>query len=129
MDAAQGVPPAQRNRLCELRRALDVLLSNGGRGLLSDPRLKQVALSFLRYIEGTTPAARGTAHYDLFTTFGRMAQNPGICPTASLYVLLDRSLAHLTPQVVPLNGPDLATHPRVTQRARPDGCLREIVSL
>jgi hypothetical protein len=87
--------PTQINRTCEIRRMLDVLLQqNGGQTLLNDPNVQKVILDLLRYIEGKTD---GVPHYDLFTTLGRMAQNPGICAPSDAYNLLDKALAYYTP--------------------------------
>jgi len=93
---AAALPVAQRNRLCELRRSLDVLLlQGGGKQLLSDPNVQATVLALLHYIEGKPDH---TPHYDLFTGLGRMAQNPGLCKPHQTYRLLDQGLAYLTPQ-------------------------------
>ncbi len=87
--------PSQINRTCEIRRLLDVLLQqNGGQTLLNDPNVQSVVLNLLRYVEGKTD---GVPHYDLFTTLGRMAQNPGICAPSDAYNLLDKALLYYTP--------------------------------
>lgn len=97
---AQGLDPTQRNRLCELRRSLDVLLlQNGGQQLLNDPNVSATVVALIHYVEGKLD---GTPHYDLFTGLGRMAQNPGAaggrCDPHNLYNLLDAAFAYLTPE-------------------------------
>jgi hypothetical protein len=87
---AATLPPESINRMCEVRRMLDVLLQqNGGQRLLDDPNVQRVVLSLVQYVEGKKD---GTPHYDLFTTLGRMAQNPGICSPTDAYNLLDKAL-------------------------------------
>lgn len=93
--AAASLPPESVSRMCEVRRMLDVLLQqHGGQRVLDDPNVKAVILNLMAYVEGKTD---GKEHYDLFTTLGRMAQNPGICSPADAYDLLDRTLAFYTP--------------------------------
>ena len=93
--AAASLPADKISKLCEVRRMLDALLQqNGGQRLLDDPNVLRVTVSLLQYIEGKKD---GKPHYDLFTTLGRMAQNPGICPPTEAYGLLDKALAFYTP--------------------------------
>lgn len=96
--AAQHLPPQQRNRMCELRRALDVLLQQqGGQNLINDPGVKKVILTVLDYVEGKLD---GRPHYDLFTGLGRMAgAGTASCDPAAPWQLLDNLLGYLTPQV------------------------------
>ncbi|MBS2020856.1 MAG: hypothetical protein JST92_00475 [Deltaproteobacteria bacterium] len=92
---AATLPANKINRMCEIRRLLDVLLEqNGGNKVLDDPAVTSVLLALLDYIQGKGYAA---PHYDLFTTLGRMAGNPGICAPADAYNLLDKLLGWLTP--------------------------------
>jgi hypothetical protein len=96
---AATLPANQINRLCEVRRMLDVLLQqNGGQKLLDDPDVQKVLMNLIHYIEGAGTGSDGKPHYDLFTTLGRMAQNPSICSPADAYDLLDNALAYYTPQ-------------------------------
>ncbi len=101
--AAEALPPGQRNTLCEIRRTLDFLVNqDGGDKLFNDPNVNAVLVALLNYIQGDyTPPAGTTAtpHYDLFTTFGLMAQNPGVCDPQITYDLLDKALVYLTPTV------------------------------
>ena len=84
-----------RNELCEFRRTLDFLLSqNGGAKLFNDPTVKATLLALLDYVQGVGYA---TAHYDLFSTLGKMAANPGICEPATAYDVLDKAFLYLTP--------------------------------
>ena len=93
--AAASLDPSQINRMCEVRRMLDVLVQqNGGQKLLDDPNVQTVVLHLIQYIEGRVD---GSTHYELFSTLGRMAQNPGICKPSDAYDLLDRALAYYTP--------------------------------
>src|SRR5216110_892406 len=47
---AKELPQDQRNRICELRRSLDILLQeNGGTNLIEDPKVEKVLLSLLDY--------------------------------------------------------------------------------
>lgn len=100
LTAAQAVdlPAAQRNRMCELRRALDVLLKqNGGTTIINDPEVKKVLLSLLDYLQGNTD---GQTHYDLLTPLGRMAAaQSAVCDPATLWQLLDGMLGYLTPSI------------------------------
>jgi hypothetical protein len=95
---AQDLPVAQRNRMCELRRMLDVLLlQNGGSNLFNDPGVKRVLLSLLDYVQGKTD---GLTHYDLFTGMGRMAASQtSACDPAQGWKLIDNLLGYLTPAV------------------------------
>jgi hypothetical protein len=95
---AQDLPVAQRNRMCELRRMLDVLLvENGGSNLLNDPGVKRVLLSLLDYVQGKTD---GLKHYDLFSGIGRMAASQtSACDPAQGWKLIDNLLGYLTPAV------------------------------
>ena len=90
--------PADRNRICELRRTLDIfLLQQGGTRLIDDPAVKQVLISLLDYVQGKTD---GKEHYDLFTGLGRMASaDSTTCDPAAIWTLLDNGLGYLTPQV------------------------------
>ncbi len=99
---ASALPASQRNSLCELRRTLDFLLNqNGGNQLLNNPQVTSVLVALLNYVQGNYAASstdpHPAPHYDLFTTFGLMAQNPGVCDPAVTYDLLDKLLAYLTP--------------------------------
>jgi len=101
---AENLLPSQRNPLCEIRRTLDFLLNqNGGNELLNNPQVTQVLLSLLNYVQGSYPASptdpTPSPHYDLFTTFGLMAQNPGVCDPQTTYDLLDNLFGYLTPPV------------------------------
>jgi len=93
--------PSALNPLCEVRRTLDFLVNqNGGAKLFNDPAITAVLISLLNYVQGdyTPPSGQtATTHYDLFTTFGLIAQNPGICSPANTYDLLDKVLLYLTP--------------------------------
>ena len=93
---AQDLPIEKRNRMCELRRTLDILLQqNGGSNLVNDPQIKKVLLSLLDYVQGKTD---GTTHYDLMTPIGRMAgADTASCDPAALWTLLDNLFGYLTP--------------------------------
>ncbi|HUJ24484.1 MAG TPA: hypothetical protein VLW85_00585 [Myxococcales bacterium] len=93
---AQDLPDAQRNRMCELRRTLDVLLNqNGGNAIIGNPDVRKVVLSLLDYVQGKTD---GQTHYDLLTPLGRMAAaDSATCDPAALWTLLDTMLGYLTP--------------------------------
>ena len=95
--AAANLPADQRNRMCELRRTLDVLLNqNGGNAILNDPDVKKVLLSMLDYVQGKTDSV---THYDLLTPLGRMAAaDTASCDPAALWQLLDDMFGYLTPQ-------------------------------
>jgi hypothetical protein len=95
---AKDLPVAQRNRMCELRRMLDVLLlQNGGATILNDPSVKRVLLSLLDYVQGKTD---GKTHYDLFTGIGRMAASrTSACDPAQGWKLIDNLLGYMTPAV------------------------------
>ena len=94
---AKDLPVEKRNRMCELRRALDVLLQqNGGSALINDPNVRKVLLSLLDYVQGKTD---GQTHYDLLTPVGRMAgANTASCDPAALWMVLDHLFGYLTPQ-------------------------------
>jgi hypothetical protein len=94
---AKDLPFEKRNRMCELRRTLDILLEqNGGSALINDPQVKKVLLSLLDYVQGKTD---GAPHYDLLTPLGRMASaNTNACDPAALWALLDNLLGYLTPR-------------------------------
>ena len=97
--AAQSLPPESINRMCEVRRMLDVLVGqDAGKKILEDPAVLRVTLRLLHYVQGAGEGSDGRPHYDLFTTLGRMAQNPGVCAPSDLYDFLDRTLAYFTPQ-------------------------------
>ena len=84
---AEALPASERNPLCEIRRTLDFLVNqNGGAKLFNDPAVTSVLVSLLNYIQGN-PSANPVVppHYDLFTTFGLMAQNPGVCDPTTTY--------------------------------------------
>jgi hypothetical protein len=93
--------PSSLNSLCEVRRTLDFLVNqNGGAKLFKDPAITAVLVALLNYVQGdyTPPSGQtATTHYDLFTTFGLIAQNPGVCSPANTYDLLDKALIYLTP--------------------------------
>jgi len=95
---AKDLPADQRNRMCELRRTLDVLLQqNGGTNIINDPNVKKVLLSLLDYLQGNTD---GKTHYDLLTPLGRMAAaQTAACDPAALWQLLDAMLGYLTPSI------------------------------
>ncbi|MFN2548732.1 MAG: hypothetical protein ABR567_15000 [Myxococcales bacterium] len=97
--AAQDLPVEKRNRICELRRTLDILLEqNGGSNLVNDPQVRKVLLSLLDYVQGKTDPDRQT-HYDLLTPVGRMAAaDTNVCDPAALWTLLDETFGYLTPQ-------------------------------
>ena len=94
---AATLAPAQRNRLCELRRALDVLLQqNGGQKLLDDPNVHRVTIALLDYIQGKPPFT--APHYDLITGLGRVAAaDSSVCDQGAGWSLIDNLLASLTP--------------------------------
>ena len=96
---AAQLAPGQINRMCEVRRMLDVLLQqNGGQTLLNDPNVQTVVVSLLQYLQGKPPTSLdGVPHYDLFTTLGRMAQNEGICSPRDAYDTIDKVLLYYTP--------------------------------
>lgn len=96
---AAKLAPGQRNKLCELRRALDVLLQqNGGQRLLDDPAVKVVVHSLLDYIQGKAPYDK--PHYDLVSGLGRMAgADSNVCDPAAPWTLIDNLLGYLTPAV------------------------------
>ena len=85
---------ATRNQLCEVRRTLNFLLDKGGARLFDDPAVVATIKALLDYVQGIGYAG---AHYDLFTTLGKMAANPGICQPATAYDVLDKALLYLTP--------------------------------
>ena len=86
---------ATRNELCEFRRTLDFLVAqNGGGKLFDDPAVTATLIALLDYVQGK---GYSTDHYDLFTTLGKMAANPGICAPHDVYDLLDWGLLYLTP--------------------------------
>jgi hypothetical protein len=93
--------PSSLNPLCEVRRTLDFLVNqNGGAKLFKDPAITAVLVALLNYIQGNyTPPSGQTAtpHYDLFTTFGLIAQDSAACSPANTYDLLDKALIYLTP--------------------------------
>lgn len=92
---AASLPAGKINRMCEVRRTLDVLLQqNGADKVLNDPNLTAVLLALLDYAQGKGYAR---PHYDLFTTLGRMAGNPGVCEPLNAYALIDKLLGWLTP--------------------------------
>jgi hypothetical protein len=93
---AKDLPVAKRNRMCELRRTLDVLLQqNGGSNIVNDPSVKKVLISLLDYVQGKTD---GKEHYDLLAPVGRMAgAHTAECDPAALWTLLDNLLGYLTP--------------------------------
>jgi hypothetical protein len=93
------LPVDQRNRMCELRRTLDVLLNqNGGNAIINDPDVKKVLLSLLDYIQATGPYAGQPQHFDLLTPLGRMASaDTAVCDPAALWQLLDSMFGYLTP--------------------------------
>ena len=95
---AKELPPPARNRLCELRRALDVLLlQNGGMRVLGDPDVRRVIFALFDYLQGKTD---GTPHYELFSALGRMAAaQSASCDPAALFNLADAALGYLTPQI------------------------------
>ena len=97
---AESLPADQRNRICELRRALDVLLQqNGGINIVNDPDVKKVLISLLDYIQGNTTPDHQT-HYDLLVPVGRLAAaNTAVCDPAALWQLLDNMLGYLTPSI------------------------------
>jgi len=97
--AAKDLPVEKRNRMCELRRTLDILLQqNGGSNLVNDPQIRKVLLSLLDYVQGKTDPDHKT-HYDLLTPIGRMAAaDTNVCDPAALWTLLDRMFGYLTPQ-------------------------------
>ncbi len=94
---AANLPPEKRNRICELRRALDVLLQqNGGQKLLDDPNVHRVTVALLDYLQGKPPFT--APHYDLITGIGRIAgADPGVCDPAAGWSLLDNLLGSLSP--------------------------------
>lgn len=94
---AANLAPEKRNRICELRRALDVLLQqNGGQKLLDDPNVHQVTVALLDYIQGKPPFT--SAHYDLITGIGRMAgADSSVCDQGAGWSLIDNLLIYLTP--------------------------------
>ena len=96
---AESLPIGQRNRMCEIRRTLDVLLQqNGGSNLVNDPQIQKVLLSLLDYVQGKN-TADGKTHYDLMTPLGRMAgADTAECKPAALWTLLDDMFGYLTPQ-------------------------------
>ncbi len=96
---AANLQPAQRNRICELRRALDVLLQqNGGQKLLDDPNVHAVTIALLDYIQGKPPFT--APHYDLITGVGRMAgADSSVCDQGAGWSLIDNLLGYLTPAV------------------------------
>ncbi len=91
--------PAQRNRICELRRALDVLLQQkGGQKLLDDPNVHRVTIALLDYVQGKPPFT--AAHYDLMTGIGRIAgADSSVCDQGAGWSLIDNLLGYLTPAV------------------------------
>lgn len=93
---AESLPAAQRSRICELRRMLDVLLqSTGSASIVNDANLRTVLLSLLDYMQGKLD---GTPHYDLLTPIGRMAgAQTASCDPAALWTLLDNLLGYLDP--------------------------------
>lgn len=92
---AASLPAGKINRMCEVRRTLDVLLQqNGADKVLNDPNLTAVLLALLDYVQGK---GYSKPHYDLFTTMGRMAGNPGVCDPLNAYALIDKLLGWLTP--------------------------------
>ncbi len=97
---AESLPVEKRNRMCELRRTLDVLLQqNGGTNLIDDPQIQKVLLSLLDYVQGKTDPDHKT-HYDLMTPLGRMAgADTASCDPAALWTLLDNMFGYLTPQM------------------------------
>ena len=96
---AANLLPAQRNRICELRRALDVLLQkSGGQKLLDDPNVHRVTIALLDYIQGKPPFT--APHYDLITGIGRMAGvDSSVCDQGAGWSLIDNLLGYLTPAV------------------------------
>lgn len=95
---ATKLDPSQRNRMCELRRTLDVLLNqNGGNAIFGDPNVRKVILSLIDYVQGKTDP-NGATHYDLLTPLGRMASaDSATCDPAALWQLLDNMLGYLSP--------------------------------
>ena len=98
VDAA-NLAPEKRNRICELRRALDVLLQqSGGQKLLDDPDVHAVVIALLDYVQGKPPFT--AAHYDLITGIGRMAgADSSVCDQGAGWSLIDNLLGYLTPAV------------------------------
>ena len=97
---AKDLPIEKRNRMCELRRTLDILLQqNGGSTLVNDPQIHKVLLSLIDYVQGKTDPDHKT-HYDLLTPIGRMAgADTASCDPAALWTLLDKMFGYLTPQI------------------------------
>lgn len=97
---AESLPVEKRNRMCEIRRTLDILLQqNGGSNLVNDPQIRKVLISLLDYVQGNSDPDHKT-HYDLLTPIGRMAgADTASCDPAALWTLLDNMFGYLTPQI------------------------------
>lgn len=93
LPAADAASLPQQNHLCELKRAWAVLRS-GSTGPLSDPRLAATLREVADYTSGKTD---GAVHAAMAGTFGRMALHGDLCDPADFFSLLEKLLAHLTP--------------------------------
>ena len=84
------------NRMCEVRRALDLALKNqAGAAILE--RLRPLIVKLLRYVEGKLPGETSDHYDDLGTALRAMAQSEGVCDPHDLYGLLDAVLSSLPP--------------------------------
>ena len=71
------------------------MLRSRSSGPLSDPRLAATLREVADYTSGKTD---GTVHAAMAGTFGRMALHGDLCDPADFFSVLEKLLAHLTPQ-------------------------------
>jgi hypothetical protein len=87
--------PASANRVCELRRMLDIFVHQG-KGLEALRLIDPVIYNVFGYMNGQ-PGLATAKHYEIADFLSRSCGSPGLCKPQSTFDLLANILAYLRP--------------------------------